>query len=385
MNAAEDKPKTSGFVHAKWPWRFFLASFWLSQAAPLHALSLLTYNVGGNGTTDWSTNAPQVQSIGRQLSYLQPDIVTFQEIPFTNTWQMTNFVKAWLPGYFLATNSGTDGFIRSVIASRHAIARSQKWLDGVTLTNFGYSGNFTRDLFEAEINVPGWTAPLHVFTTHLKANSDSDSAQRRAAEASAISNFFVTVFLPANGTRPYLLTGDFNEDVNRPPSSSQQPIQRLANSGTGLRLTTPVNPVTGQDFTRNIRATLTVRFDYILPGGLLFSNMATSQVFRTDVLNPMPPPVLLFDDKTASDHLPVLMAFDNPFNAPFALTSITTTSNLVTLNWETTAGRQYDVEGSSDLQSWTKVATSLYAPSTSFAFSTNVAEIMQFFRVYRAP
>src|SRR6185436_14323302 len=89
------------------------------------ALTLLTYNVKGNGVTDWSTNTPQVQAIGRQVSYLQPDIITFVEIPYSLSWQMTNFVTAFLPGYSLSMNSGTDNFIRSVIASRHPIARSQ--------------------------------------------------------------------------------------------------------------------------------------------------------------------------------------------------------------------------------------------------------------------
>ncbi len=102
------------------------------------SLSLLHYNVAGNGTTDWSTNAAQVQAIGRQMLYWQPEVVTFNEIPRTNTWQMANFVTAHLPGYFLATNSGTDGFLRSAIASRHPIARSQSWLDGVSLVPFGY-------------------------------------------------------------------------------------------------------------------------------------------------------------------------------------------------------------------------------------------------------
>lgn len=40
--------------------------------------SLLTYNVGGNGATDWSTNSPQVQAIARQLEFLNPDIITFR-------------------------------------------------------------------------------------------------------------------------------------------------------------------------------------------------------------------------------------------------------------------------------------------------------------------
>ena len=43
-------------------------------APTLGALTLMTYNAGGNGSTDWSTNAPQVQAIGRQVLFLQPDI-----------------------------------------------------------------------------------------------------------------------------------------------------------------------------------------------------------------------------------------------------------------------------------------------------------------------
>jgi endonuclease/exonuclease/phosphatase family metal-dependent hydrolase len=170
----------------------------------LHALSLLTYNVAGNGTTNWSTNTAQVQAIGRQMAFLQPDIIAFNEIPNTNTWQMANFVTAYLPGYFLATNSATDGFIRSVILSRYAIVGSKSWLHSSDLNPYGYTNaNFTRDLFEAEIDVPGATQHLHVFTTHLKAFSDTNSAAKRAAEASAISNFFVSGFLTTNAARPY--------------------------------------------------------------------------------------------------------------------------------------------------------------------------------------
>jgi endonuclease/exonuclease/phosphatase family metal-dependent hydrolase len=356
-----------------------------AATGPLSAFSLLTYNVSGNGTTDWSTNAPQVQAIGRQLLYWQPDIVTFQEIPFTNTYQMANWVKAFLPGHSLATNSGTDGFLRSVIASRFPIVRSQKWLDGASLTNFGYDGNFTRDLFEAEIDVPDYADHLHIFTTHLKALSDSASAARRAAEAGAISNFFVAVFLPANGQRPYALTGDLNEDINRPPSTSRQPIERLVNTNTGLYLTTPVNPINGDDRTISIRATLDARFDYILPGGLLFSNIATSQVFRTDLLSPTPPSLLPFDDKTASDHLPVLMVFNNPYAAPFRLRSVSLSEGTLSFSWETTPGSHYDVETSTDFRSWTGVATNLGATGPTFTWTTKAAEPMGFFRVHRLP
>jgi endonuclease/exonuclease/phosphatase family metal-dependent hydrolase len=351
----------------------------------LRAFSLLTYNVAGNGAADWSTNAGQVQAIGRQMRYLKPDVITFNEIPYPLTFEMTNFIKAYLPGYVLASNSGTDGSIRSVVVSRFPIARSQKWLDGVSLSTFGYNGTFTRDLFEAEINVPNFERPLHVFTTHLKAFSDSDSAARRGAEAAAISNFFVTTFMPVNGARPYVLAGDMNEDVSRPPSTSQRPIERMANSNTGLRLTTPRNPINNDERTFSIRASLTIRFDYVFPCGMLFSNIASSQVFRTDLLNPVPSSLQPADDKTASDHLPVLMIFNNPYDRPFRVTSIRQAAGSVTLSWETASNRQYRIESGIDFGSWRTVATNLVATGNSLSWTTNVSVSREFLRVYREP
>jgi len=355
-----------------------------------NVISILTYNVNGNGSTNWSTNAPQVQAVGHQLMYLQPDIVTFNEIPRTNTAQMTNWIKAFLPGYSLATNSGTDGFIRSVIASRFPITRSQSWLDGASLTNFGYNGHFARDLFEAQISVPGFPQPLHVFTTHLKATifPPQEDADQRAAEATAISNFFVTVFLTTNSSHPNVLTGDLNEDVFRPDTNdytSGQPIQRLTSPPTGLLLTTPLNPITLADFTESIRGPLNVRFDYVLPSSLLFSNILSSQVFRTDLLTDPPPPLQTNDDKTASDHLPVLMVFSNPYNKPFSLTSITRTNQNVTLRWDSVLGQPYRVEASSNLATWFVFSTNITATGTSAGFSTNVPDALKFFRVSRLP
>ena len=52
----------------------------------LPALTVLTYNVAGNGATNWSTNSLQVQAIGRQVQNLQPDIITFNEIPSSYMW-----------------------------------------------------------------------------------------------------------------------------------------------------------------------------------------------------------------------------------------------------------------------------------------------------------
>ena len=368
----------------------FALSVWCASAP---SFSFLTYNVNGNLRTDWSMTNWYVRCIGRQVQYLNPDIITFQEIPVTNncTAQMADFVAAYRPGYYLVTNSADDGFIHSAILSRYPIISSTSRLHGVYLGPYGYtnaspSPYFSRDLFEAQIAVPGFPQPLHVFTVHLKSGQAGTESSKRAAEAGAVSNFFATVYLPTNGLQPYVLSGDLNEDILRPPDSNPQSIQRLVNASTGLQLATPVNPFTDSELTISIRDDngLTKRYDYILPCAMLFSNIVGSQVFRTDLLYPVPPN-LYSDDENASDHLPVFMVFANPFNVPFRLLSIGVTNQIVSLKWESTSNRQYHVEVSSNFTAWTLLVTNLAATGADFTFSTNVPGDVKFFRVYRAP
>ncbi len=359
------------------------------------AFSYLTYNVHGNGLTNWSTNMWHVQAIGRQMQYLDPDIITFNEIPVTNncTAQMADFVTAFRPGYYLATNSMDDGFIRSVILSRYPIVASRSWLHGADLAPFGYTNTspapgFTRDLFEAQIALPGFPRPLHVFVVHLKSSQDADSVSKRAAEAGAVSNFFATVYRPANGDEPCVLSGDMNEDILRPPASNPQSVQRLIGTPTGLQMTTAVNSFTDTEVTWSIQDTNngpTVRYDYILPCAALFSNVVSSQMFRTDLLNPLPSNLYSNDDKIASDHLPVFMVFANPFNVPFRLLSLRLTNQIVSLTWESQSNRSYNIEVSSDLISWTPLAMHLVATGTDCTLQTNTSDASRFFRVSRVP
>ena len=162
------------------------------------------------------------------------------------------------------------------------------------------------------------------------------------------------------------------------------PIRRFVALPTGLQLTTPVNPITHTDLTESIRLPLDTRFDYVLPCNLLFSNIATSQVFRTDLLIPTPPNLNSIDSSNASDHLPVLMVFNNPYNKPFRLTSITRTSPGVALKWESVPGQPYRVQVSSNLTTWSVLTTNLVATNNSYTFTTNnVPGSMKFFRIYR--
>jgi hypothetical protein len=358
---------------------------------PVTGFSLLTYNVKGNDATDWTTNSLQVQAIARQLRYLQPDVITFNEIPVDYRYEMTNFVNTLLPGYQVAISSGTDGSIVSTIASRHPITRASKWLDGIDLRGFGYSNadtrldNFTRDLFEAQIAVPALPRPLHVFTTHLKATSSSaeyaDNAAKRAAEATAITNFFTTNLFVLYPYDPYTLSGDMNAS-----DTNELCIKKLISPATGLTLTNPKNPVTNSINTYpTTSANPSSRLDYIFPSALLFSNIRTSQVFRTDKLTPVPAGLNSNDCKVASDHLPVLMVFNNPYDKPFRLLSITRTNPTVTLKWESVFGQPYRVDASSNLSTWTPLASNVVATGTNHSYSTNLNDPARYFRIYRVP
>ncbi len=97
-------------------------------------------------------------------------------------------------------------------------------------------------------------------------------------------------------------------------------IQRLVNSAIDLHLTNPTNPYTGSSATFS-SATPTERIDYIMPCGPLSSNVTDSQVFRTRLLSPLPPNLNGNDDQMASDHLPVVMTFNNFYTPPITATN----------------------------------------------------------------
>ena len=91
-------------------------------------LRLLTWNVAGNGLTNWTTDMAPVQAVSRILQHLKPDVVTLQEIPNENNayTQVDAFARTYLPGYTNFYSHGTDGFLRSAILSRHPVNRVAK-------------------------------------------------------------------------------------------------------------------------------------------------------------------------------------------------------------------------------------------------------------------
>ena len=95
--------------------------------------------------------------------------------------------------------------------------------------------------------------------------------------------------------------------------------------------------------------------------------------------------LLLQVGATASDHLPVIMSFYNPYDTNFAFTSITPSNQFVNLTWQTTTGRTYRVETSTNLLSWTATSSNLTALNTNLSWSASRNSARQFFRIYRLP
>jgi hypothetical protein len=90
------------------------------------------------------------------------------------------------------------------------------------------------------------------------------------------------------------------------------------------------------------------------------------------------------DSSNASDHLPVLMVFNNPYDKTFQLTFFARTNPGVALKWESVPGQPYRVQISSNLTTWSVLASNLVATNYSYTFTTNnVPGSMKFFRIYR--
>lgn len=313
--------------------------------------AVLTWNLSGFGMTNWTPAHPQLEAVVRILRHVKPAVVSFQEVPEGWETGMTNWVRSWWPEATVVVGSRTDGALRLAVASALPVRAVRSWLRRVPLDAWGSGAVFSRELLEAELAVPGYPEPVHLFTLHLKAGADGESAARRAAEALAISNFFAVEW-PARGRgRAYLLAGDCNEDVNRPRPGERGAVQVLVGGGTGLWLLTPVQPGTGDDRTWSSRqAALSYRFDYLLPSGLLKSNLVGSGVFRSDREWPQPAGVNPGDSALASDHLPVWAMFANPFAVPHLAWEVRGGQGW--LRWWSGAGQRYRLEVSTDLAQW---------------------------------
>jgi hypothetical protein len=122
-----------------------------------------------------------------------------------------------------------------------------------------------------------------------------------------------------------------------------------------------------------------------LPGGLLYSNIIDSGVFRTESLDLLPPTLLRNDDQIASDHLPVLITFRSPRSDPFRILSATTADGFVRLRWQAQPGRRYRVDVSPDLGEWKSLEGQIETRSAVGIWNSPMRFSQRFYRIWLLP
>ncbi|MCX6896703.1 MAG: hypothetical protein NTZ16_14675 [Verrucomicrobia bacterium] len=124
-----------------------------------------------------------------------------------------------------------------------------------------------------------------------------------------------------------------------------------------------MNPFSGSINTWTIQSPPpSERIDYIMPCGELFTNISSMEVFRTDLLSPMPPGLFTNDSATASDHLPVLMLFNNPYaptNTPPQFVATPTNYTILALDTLTVTNAATDADFPPQTLTYTVTLTNL--------------------------
>lgn len=282
---------------------------------------IMTYNIADAVGQNNGYNSTAAQKIARIINYYQPDIIALNELEGSNSTLVENNVRLWVNNYlpYLGGQPGvtyhtyicplTDGYNVNGIISRYPINdRIAQNLD-------------PRGLMSGTIDLPG-PNDVRVFNCHLKAYSDSASANRRQqGAATAASRIISWSGTAATASIAYVLCGDMNEDEENP----QTPLTSTYHPITTLLSAYLVNykPNNGYGNTKTISSSSpTRRFDYILPSWHLEpiwgQIIDTNQMFLHGQL----PPGLQRLDSQASDHLSVCALFNIRENTiPSVLTS----------------------------------------------------------------
>jgi len=360
---------------------FLLGALFIS--AQLHAQSNVTVRVMAANLSSGSYQRYETAGLNI-LKGLQPDIVAIQEFNVSNTFGVnttaalsnmvattfgTNFV------YFRETGSGYT--IPNGIISRYPFVTNGtgSWVDSDTGVN-------DRGFAWARIDLPG-TNDLYVVSVHLKASSDS--ATRRAAEASELKALISTNF-PTNAW--IIVAGDFNlyseteaaivtlktflsdspvpADQNGDPDTNRGRDERYDRVLPSFSLTNTLTPV--------------VLPSHTFPNGLVF--VSTNYVPLSDVA-----PVQ-YADSTASNmqHMGVVKDFRITYYVTNGVTvpapSLVMASAEV-IRWQGVSNVTYSVQASTNLANinWLTIGT---ATSTSADFSytnSSAGAVKRFYRV----
>jgi hypothetical protein len=92
------------------------------------------------------------------------------------------------------------------------------------------------------------------------------------------------------------------------------------------------------------------------------------------------------DSQTASDHLPLVASYANPYRVwpPFK-TDLRVEDQTVRVTWTTIPGKKYTVRGSFNLTHWFDASSVIPATGTNLAWNGSLVPGGMYFRVQETP
>ena len=194
---------------------FLVASI---AAAPGQApVRVAAWNIQALGTQNGSEWNQSVQVLQR----MNADVVAIEEV--TDPVEVALVpALATAAGYAQATVSDISGTLSGslylAVLSRHPIVFADSH-SAAELSGDPGANDITRDIFEVHVQVPGASERLAIFVVHLKASSGGTNDFRRAVEIKRLRQA-IAAFRLAFPAAPYMVMGDFNEDLGDGPFGS---------------------------------------------------------------------------------------------------------------------------------------------------------------------
>ncbi|MEE9393511.1 MAG: endonuclease/exonuclease/phosphatase family protein [Planctomycetota bacterium] len=187
-----------------------LAALFVFSASAQEPVRFGTWNVevlGTPGSTQWDRAISVLGRVGA-------DVVAVQEIDsIADVIAFPNFaLTGGYPFSAVSATSGTlSGDLYNGLMSIHPIVFSSSH-SAASISGDSNANDITRDIFEAHVQIPNAADVLGVFVVHLKASSGGTNDFRRAVEIIRLKQV-VDDFKAANPQAPYIVCGDFNDDI----------------------------------------------------------------------------------------------------------------------------------------------------------------------------
>jgi endonuclease G len=286
----------------------------------------------------------------------------------------------------LANNTANEVIDINVFTNTAAIVTLAGW-DVSALTNQNYGPSpFSATTNAAGVTVVGLTRGIGVVTNASGAfRAWGGLAFTNATSANAIgSNQFVTFGVAPQSGYKVSFTNinrfDYRRSGTGPPNGL---VQYQLNGGAFVDIATvsytnsttsgsSIGPVdlSGIAALQNVGFGTNVTFRIVNWGG---GSAGTWYIF--DVANNSAPDLVVQGTVTA-ESVPDL---------PYHILSLVVSNQVGAFTWESASGRQYTVQSSADLLTWSNFIGPITATGTNVNYTTNVPVGAQFFRIYRSP